>query len=123
MDDDAVFRALADPTRRLLLDLLFERNGQTLSQLCARVSHLSITRQAVTKHLVILEAANLIATRRQGRDKLHYLNPIPIHEIADRWIAKYQSMHLALLHDLKEKLEASEHKPQLPSSKEKKSHA
>jgi len=133
MDDDAVFRALADPTRRGLLDALCARNGQTLSQLCAQFSHLSITRQAVSKHLALLEAANLIATRRQGRDKLHYLNPVPIHEIADRWIAKYQRMHLALLHDLKERLEAasddletqetSAQEPLRPNSKEKKFNA
>lgn len=127
MNDDAVFRALADPTRRRLLDLLFERNGQSLSQLCAQFSQVAparkVTRQAVSKHLVLLEAANIIATRRQGRDKLHYLNPVPIHEIANRWIAKYQRMHLALLHDLKGRLEASEQEPLLPNSKEKKSNA
>lgn len=119
MQDDAVFRALADPTRRALLDLLFQRNGQTLSQLCELFTGESMTRQAISKHLALLEAANLIATRRQGREKQHYLNPVPIHEITDRWIAKYQRMHLALLHDLKAKLETAD--PQ-PHATEKKSH-
>jgi DNA-binding transcriptional ArsR family regulator len=107
VEDDLVFRALADATRRALLDSLFEHNGQTLSQLCARFSRDSMSRQAISKHLALLEAANLIATRRQGRDKLHYLNPIPIHEIADRWIAKYQRLNLAALHELKERLEGA----------------
>ena len=85
MDD--VFKALADATRRELLDRLREQNGQTLSELCDR---LEMSRQAVTKHLAILEAANLVATVRQGREKLHYLNPVPINEIAERWIGKYE---------------------------------
>lgn len=100
MDD--VFKALADPTRRLLLDRLFAENGQTLGALC---SQLGMTRQAVTKHLRILEAANLVATVRQGREKLHYLNPVPIHEIAQRWIGKYERGRLRLLDDLKTRLE------------------
>lgn len=100
MDD--VFKALADPTRRLLLDRLFAENGQTLGALC---SQLGMTRQAVTKHLRILEAANLVATVRQGREKRHYLNPVPIHEIAQRWIGKYERGRLRLLDDLKTRLE------------------
>ena len=104
MDDaDLVFRALADPSRRLLLDRLFTQNGQTLSDLC---TGLDMTRQAVTKHLHILEEANLIATRRRGRDKLHFLNPVPIHQIADRWINKYERISLRALADLKRSLEA-----------------
>ena len=99
MDDaDLVFRALADPSRRLLLDRLFSKNGQTLSDLCEGID---MTRQAVTKHLRILEEANLIATRRRGRDKLHFLNPVPIHQIADRWINKYERMPLRAIADLK----------------------
>ena len=99
---DEVFRALADPSRRRLLDRLFEDNGQTLSALC---EHLDMTRQAVTKHLDILEEANLITTVRRGREKLHYLNPVPIHDIAERWIHKYQRGHLQKLRDLKNALE------------------
>src|SRR5215472_6242663 len=93
-DDDAVFRALADASRRRLLDRLHETNGQTLSQLC---EGLKMSRQAVTKHLDILEAANLIAVRRQGREKLHFLNPVPIQGIAERWIAKFEQGRLAAL--------------------------
>jgi DNA-binding transcriptional ArsR family regulator len=99
---DAVFKALADPVRRQLLDRLRARNGQTLSELCD--GH-DITRQAVTKHLAVLEAAHLVAVRRQGREKLHYLNPVPIQEIADRWIGKYERSRLRVLSDLKRKLE------------------
>jgi len=103
MDDlDAVFRALADASRRQLLDRLFARNAQTLNELC---TGLDMTRQAVTKHLAILEEAHLIATRRQGREKLHFLNPVPIHAIADRWIGKYEQGRLRLLADLKKRLE------------------
>ena len=85
---DAVFKALADPSRRQLLDRLRAENGQTLRELCER---LDMTRQAVTKHLALLEAANLVATVKRGREKLHYLNPVPIHEIAERWIGKYDA--------------------------------
>jgi DNA-binding transcriptional ArsR family regulator len=102
MNDDAVFRALADASRRRLLDRLHETNGQTLSQLC---EGLKMSRQAVTKHLAILEAANLIATRRAGREKLHFLNPVPIQAIAERWIAKFQQRQLAALSALKAALE------------------
>ena len=99
---DEVFKALADPTRRQLLDRLFEKNGQTLGDLCAE---LAMSRQAVTKHLNLLEEANLVAVLWSGREKLHYLNPVPIHEIAERWIGKFERGRLRLLADLKEKLE------------------
>jgi DNA-binding transcriptional ArsR family regulator len=101
-DHDKVFKALADPARRLLLDRLHADNGQTLRQLCA---HLTMTRQAVTKHLAVLEEANLVSVVWQGREKLHYLNPVPIHEIAERWIRKFERARLDALADLKEKLE------------------
>ena len=107
MDVDAVFKALADPSRRRLLDRLYEHNGQTLSELCV---DLDITRQAVTKHLALLERANLVATQRRGRDKLHYLNPVPIHEIAERWVRKYEQPRLHALSDLKKNLEDQERK-------------
>jgi DNA-binding transcriptional ArsR family regulator len=100
---DAVFKALADGSRRKLLDELFKSNGQTLTQLSA---HLDMTRQAVTKHLALLEAANLVATVWQGREKLHYLNPAPLHEIYERWINKYERHRLQALSDLKKSLEA-----------------
>jgi DNA-binding transcriptional ArsR family regulator len=100
--EDKVFRALADAGRRLLLDRLRADNGQTLGQLC---EHLNMTRQAVTKHLNVLEAANLVVTIRRGREKLHYLNPGPIHEIAERWIGKYERGRVRLLHELKKNLE------------------
>jgi DNA-binding transcriptional ArsR family regulator len=99
---DQVFKALADASRRQLLDRLHARNGQTLGELC---EHLDMTRQAVTKHLVILEQANLVVTVRRGREKLHYLNPVPIHDIAERWIGKYERHRLAALSDLKQRVE------------------
>jgi len=99
---DEVFRALADHSRRLLLDRLHSRNGQTLGELC---DGLAMTRQAVTKHLGILEDANLVATRKAGREKLHYLNPVPIHEIGERWIRKFERPHLDALSDMKRTLE------------------
>jgi len=99
---DAVFKALADESRRKLLDLLHKNNGQTLGELCA---HLEMTRQAVTKHLRLLEAANLVATVWRGREKLHYLNPVPLHEIYERWIGKYERHRLQALSDLKKGLE------------------
>ncbi|HEV8016296.1 MAG TPA: helix-turn-helix transcriptional regulator [Stellaceae bacterium] len=105
MSTDAVFKALADPTRRRLLDRLRTRNGQTLSELCARAD---MTRQAVTKHLAILEDANLVASQKSGREKLHYLNPIPINEIAERWIGKYERPRLRALAELKKNLEADD---------------
>ena len=99
---DAVFKALADPSRRSLLDRLHGRNGQTLGELC---DGLAITRQAVTKHLGILEAANLVSTIRHGREKLHYLNPVPIHQIGERWIKKFERGKLGALSELKRQLE------------------
>ena len=106
MDD--VFKALADASRRELLDRLHAHNGQTLNELCARLAETgaSMTRQAVSKHLAILEHANLVATVRRGREKLHYLNPLPIHEIAERWIGKYERHRLSALAELKRGLEA-----------------
>ncbi len=101
-DMDNVFKALADPTRRKLLDRLHADNGQTLGALC---EHLGMTRQAVTKHLALLEEANLVVTVRKGREKLHYLNPVPIHEIHERWIAKFERHRLEALHQLKQVLE------------------
>lgn len=100
-----VFRALADPSRRALLDALFKRNGQTLGELC---DGMAMTRQAVTKHLALLEDANLVAIVWRGREKLHYLNPVPIHEISDRWISKYERGRLAALSDLKKALESDD---------------
>jgi DNA-binding transcriptional ArsR family regulator len=102
---DAVFRALADVSRRELLDRLRAENGQTLSDLCVR---LDMTRQAVSKHLAILEEANLVATVKRGREKLHYLNPVPIHDIGERWIAKFERSRLQALSELKKNLEAGE---------------
>jgi DNA-binding transcriptional ArsR family regulator len=101
-DVDKVFKALAAPERRVLLDKLRACNGQTLGELCG---HLEMTRQAVTKHLRLLERAGLVATAWRGREKLHYLNPVPIHEIAERWIGKYERGRLQALKELKTKLE------------------
>jgi DNA-binding transcriptional ArsR family regulator len=101
---DAVFKALADGSRRKLLDALHAKNGQTLSALCG---HLDMTRQAVTKHLVLLEEANLVATAWRGREKLHFLNPVPLHEISERWIGKYERHRLEALSELKRGLEES----------------
>jgi DNA-binding transcriptional ArsR family regulator len=100
---DGVFKALADASRRELLDRLRADNGQTLGELCAR---LAMTRQAVSKHLAILESANLVAIVWRGREKLHYLNPVPIHDIADRWIGKFERSRLQALSELKKGLEA-----------------
>ena len=102
MDMDAVFKALADRTRRRLLDSLHARGGQTLNELCENAD---MTRQAVTKHLAILEAANLVAAHKRGREKLHYLNPVPINEIAERWIGKFERGRLHALSALKGVLE------------------
>ena len=102
-DDDRVFKALADPTRRFLLDLLFARDGRTLSEL---ESQLEMTRYGVMKHLRVLEEANLVVTRRQGREKFHFLNPVPIREIHDRWIDKYTERHVGALINLKNQLES-----------------
>jgi DNA-binding transcriptional ArsR family regulator len=106
MSMDAVFRALADPSRRALLDKLQARNGQTLSELA---QGLEMTRQAVTKHLDILAEANLVVAVRQGRDRVHFLNPVPIQEIADRWIGKFERSRLRALADLKQVLEGDDH--------------
>jgi DNA-binding transcriptional ArsR family regulator len=106
---DAVFKALADESRRKLLDQLHKSNGQTLGELC---EHLDMTRQAVTKHLRLLEEANLVSVVWRGREKLHYLNPTPIHEIAERWIGKFERHRLQALSDLKKALE--DDKPEKP---------
>lgn len=102
MSMDAVFKALADPSRRRLLDLLHAKNGQTLGELCGE---LDMTRQAVTKHLAILEDANLVVAQKRGREKLHYVNPVPINDIADRWIGKFERHRVRALADLKKMLE------------------
>ena len=102
MNTDAVFSALADATRRNLLDSLHANNGQTLTELC---THSALSRQAVSKHRAILEDSNLVVTVWRGRDKLHYLNPVPINEIADRWIGKFERHRLRALADLKQALE------------------
>lgn len=105
MDIDKVFKALADPTRRRLLDQLHQENGQTVTALCG---HMDMTRQAVTQHLQLLEDANLVAVVWQGREKLHYLNPVPLHEIYVRWIGKFERGRLGALRDLKKKLEGDD---------------
>ncbi len=105
MNSDKVFKALADPTRRRLLDLLYEKNGQTLGQLC---ENLDMTRQSATQHIELLEAANLVTTLRRGREKLHFLNPVPLHEVYERWVKKFERHRLGLLHDLKKGLEGDE---------------
>jgi DNA-binding transcriptional ArsR family regulator len=102
-DDDRVFKALADPTRRFLLDLLFAREGQTLTELESTVQ---MTRYGVMKHLKVLEEAGLVVVRRSGREKLHFLNAVPIREVHDRWIDKYTERHVAALIDLKHELES-----------------
>lgn len=101
-DMDPVFKALADRSRRKLLDRLHTNNGQTLGELC---EGMAMTRQAVTQHLGVLETANLIAIERRGREKLHYFNPVPIHAIYERWIRKFEQQRLNALHDLKNRLE------------------
>lgn len=104
---DAVFKALADASRRKLLDQLHRSNGQTLGELC---EHLDMTRQAVAKHLGLLEKASLVATVWRGREKLHYLNPVPLHELYERWIGKYEHHRLQALSDLKKGLEQNKNK-------------
>lgn len=101
-DMDLLFKALADPGRRKLLDLLHAENGQALSELC---EHMDMTRQAVTQHLAVLEGANLVAVQWRGREKLHFLNPVPLQQIYDRWIAKFERPRLKALSKLKRKLE------------------
>lgn len=105
-DEDKVFKALADSNRRRLLDILRKKNGQILSELCQKQD---ISRQAVTKHLVILEAANLVVTVKRGREKLHYLNPVPINEIYMRWIGKFEQGRVQALHNLKQALKENDH--------------
>lgn len=102
-DDDAVFKALADPTRRVLLDALFDRDGQSVQSLCERAP--GMTRFGVMKHLEVLESANLVTTRKVGRQKLHFLNPVPIQQVADRWIGKYAQPFTRALVDLQADLE------------------
>jgi DNA-binding transcriptional ArsR family regulator len=106
VDDDAVFRALADASRRQLLDRLQAKNGQTLGELCVG---LAMTRQAVAKHLAILEEANLVSWKRHSREKLHFINPVPISEIAERWISKFELPRLSALSALKKNLEGEHH--------------
>jgi DNA-binding transcriptional ArsR family regulator len=101
-DTDLLFKALGDPSRRKLLDVLHEHDGRTLNELC---EHLDMSRQGVTQHLDLLEAANLVATLRRGREKLHFLNPVPLQEIYERWIAKFEKRRLKALSDLKRRLE------------------
>ena len=103
---DKVFKALADPSRREMLDRLYVKNGQTLSELC---EGMSMARQSLTQHLGVLEDANLISVQRQGREKLHYLNPIPINEIYMRWIGKFEQGRLQALHTLKQALQEQDH--------------
>jgi DNA-binding transcriptional ArsR family regulator len=99
---DLLFKALADPARRKLMDRLHAHDGQTLTELCG---HLDMTRQGVTQHLAVLEAANLVAVQWRGREKLHFLNPVPLQEIYDRWICKFEKPRLKALRDLKRRLE------------------
>ena len=104
-DADLLFKALADPARRELLDRLHAHDGQTLTELC---QHLAMTRQGVTQHLAVLEAADLLATVWRGREKVHFLNPVPLQEIYDRWIRKFERPRLKALRDLKRRLEQEE---------------
>lgn len=106
MDDDAVFRALADKARRQMLDRLHARNGQTLSQLCAGAD---MTRQAVSKHLAVLEQANLVISRREGREKLHFINVVPINALARRWMGKFDEQMTLGLTALRDHLEGTSH--------------
>ncbi|HSC46930.1 MAG TPA: helix-turn-helix domain-containing protein [Gammaproteobacteria bacterium] len=101
-DVDLVFKALADPVRRRLLDRLYQANGQTLGELCKGID---MARQSVTQHLELLEEANLISVEWQGREKLHYVNPVPLHDIYERWIRKYEQQRLSALYHFKTKLE------------------
>lgn len=114
MSLDGVFRALADPIRRQLLDRLRARNGRTLGELCQKHD---MTRQAVMKHLAVLEDARLVITQKRGREKLHYLNPVPIQEIADRWIGKFERSRLRALAELKKRLEEAAYEDEFTTSK------
>ena len=104
-DPDLLFKALADSSRRKLLDLLHAHDGRSLNDLC---EHLDMTRQGVTQHLDLLEAANLVVTVRRGREKLHFLNPVPLQEVYERWIAKFEKPRLKALSDLKKRLEKAD---------------
>ncbi len=104
-NDDQVFKALADASRRKLLDRLRRKGGLSLAEMCEKHD---MSRQAVTKHLALLEAANLVVTKKQGREKLHYLNPVPIHEIYMRWIGKFEQGRVAALHNLKQALQEND---------------
>ncbi|HKE47844.1 MAG TPA: metalloregulator ArsR/SmtB family transcription factor [Rhodanobacteraceae bacterium] len=104
-DPDLLFKALADPNRRRLLDVLHANDGRTLNELC---EYLDMSRQGVTQHLDVLEAANLVATVRRGREKLHFLNPVPLQDIYERWIAKFEKRRLKALGDLKRRLEKTD---------------
>ncbi len=104
-DTDGLFKALADPNRRKLLDLLHAHDGRTLNELC---EHLDMTRQGVTQHLDVLETANLVATQKRGREKLHFLNPVPLQAIYERWIAKFEKPRLKALSNLKQRLEQTD---------------
>lgn len=106
LDEDKVFKALADASRRKLLDRLRKKAGLTLTELCAKHD---MSRQAVTKHLVLLEAANLVVSKKHGREKLHFLNPVPINEIYMRWIGKFEQERLVALHNLKNALKENDH--------------
>lgn len=105
MDADKVFKALGDPNRRRLLDLLCDQNGQTLGQLC---DQMEMARQSVTQHLGLLEEANLVTAVRRGRERLHFINPVPLHDIYERWVRKFEMQRLTLLHDLKQQLEGEQ---------------
>lgn len=105
MNDDAVFKALADVSRRKLLDRLHTKNGQTLGELC---NGMDMSRQAVAKHLRVLKKGNLVSWRREGRERLHFINPVPINEIGERWISKFEHPRLQALSKLKRKLEEEE---------------
>ncbi len=102
MDTDILFKALGDPTRRQVLDLLCERNGQTLGELCEQ---LDMARQSATQHIALLEAAHLVTVVWRGREKLHFINPVPLHDIYARWVRKFEHRRLELLDDLKRELE------------------
>src|SRR5205085_4538831 len=106
VDEDKVFKALADASRRKLLDKLRKQGGLTLGELCEKHD---MSRQAVTKHLALLEAANLVVTKKQGREKLHYLNPVPINEIYMRWIGKFERQRVQALYNLKQALKENDH--------------
>jgi len=103
-ETDTLFKALADPSRRRLLDVLHAHDGRTLNELC---EHLDMTRQGVTQHIDLLEAANLVAIVRRGREKLHFLNPVPLQEIYERWIAKFEKPRLKAISELKKRLETA----------------